>query len=166
MSEASNPRRLYLKNVKVVFADLVDKGFGRSVTIDATEPAVTTAIEEWVARNNIGKPPNNGKAHFKRYGDVLQYSFKVNDSTKFIYNEGLSSDDLGYQAVVSLAANAFDYNNKFGKGTSSSLNVVVVNKGRATGVDEDIAELTGDTSVNQEPARQPVQGTLQGAPPF
>ena len=138
-----DPRKIYLKNVKVVFANLQDEGFGRSITIDATEPEIQKQIEEWVATNNIGKAPNQGVANFKTYEDTVQYAFKINDSTKFVYANGLSETDLGYRAEVSLAANAFDYDNKFGKGTSSSLSAVVVQKGKATGADSDIAELMG-----------------------
>lgn len=141
--------KIYLKNVKVIFANLVDEGFGRSITIDATEPEVATEIEEWVERNKIGKAPNAGKANFKRYEETLQYAFKLNDSTKFVYSAGVTDKDLGYGAVVSLAANAFDYDNKFGKGTSSSLSAVVVHKGKSTGADDDLAELLGDISEDE-----------------
>lgn len=141
---AKDPKKIYLKNVSIVFANLVDEGFGRSITIDATEPEIVTAIEEWVDANNIGKVPNAGKAQFKTYEDTIQYAFKINDGTKFVYAEGLSEKDLGYRAVVSLAANAFDYDNKFGKGTSASLSAVVVHKGRASGADDDIVELLGE----------------------
>lgn len=148
--KAADPRKIYLKNVSVVFANLEDEGFGRSITIDATDEDVKLEIEKWVHDNNIGKAPNTGKANFKTYEDRLQYAFKINDSTKFVYAEGLSSADLGYRAEVSLAANAFDYDNKFGKGTSSSLSAVVVHKGKATGADADIEELMGaeGTPVN------------------
>lgn len=141
--QAKDPRKIYLKNVKVVFANLVDEGFGRSITIDATEPEIATEIEDWVSRNNIGKAPNTGKANFKTYEDTIQYAFKINDSTKIVYANGLSESDLGYRAEISIAANAFDYDNKFGKGTSSSLSAVVVHRGKATGADDDITELMG-----------------------
>jgi len=151
---APNPTKIYLKNVKVIFANHVDEGFGRSITINATEPDVATAIEEWVAKNKIGKATNAGKAVFKTYEDTIQYSLKLNDNTKFVYSEGLSEKDLGYGSVVSLAANAFDYDNKFGKGTSASLSAVIVHKGKASGADDDIAELLGDIDediANGEP---------------
>lgn len=140
-TKAADSTKIYLKNVKVIFANLVDEGFGRSITIDATQPEVATMIEEWVAKNNIGKAPNAGKAIFKTYEDTIQYSLKLNDNTKFVYSGGLSDKDLGYGSVVSLAANAFDYDNKFGKGTSSSLSAVIVHKGKASGADDDIREL-------------------------
>jgi hypothetical protein len=139
--QAKDPRKIYLKNVKVVFANLVDEGFGRSITIDATAPEVATAIDEWVTANNIGKGDHAGKANFKTYEDTIQYALKINDSTKFVYANGLSESDLGFRAEISLAANAFDYDNKFGKGTSASLSAVVVHKGKATGADQDIEEL-------------------------
>lgn len=141
-----DPRKIYLRNVKVVFSNLVDEGFGRSITIDATEPEVATLIGEWVEANNIGKAPNAGKAQFKTYEDTIQYALRLNDNTKFVYSNGLDEKSLGYQSVVSLAANAFDYDNKFGKATSASLSAVIVHKGKASGADEDISELMGDVT--------------------
>src|SRR5690606_40002620 len=129
-SANKDPRKIYLKNVKVIFANLKDEGFGRSITIDCTEPEIGEAIEAWVVANKIGKAPNTGVPNFKTYEDTIQYAFKINDSTKFVYADGLGEADLGYRAEVSLAANAFDYDNKFGKGTSSSLSAVVVHKGK------------------------------------
>lgn len=139
----TDPRKIYLKNVSVVFANLEDEGFGRSITIDVTDGDLQKQIEDWVATNKIGKAPNTGVANFKAYNDTVQYAFKINDSTKFVYAEGLTSADLGYRSEVSLAANAFDYDNKFGKGTSSSLSAVIVHRGKATGADADIEALMG-----------------------
>lgn len=142
--EASKPKeKIYLKSVKVIFANLEDEGFGRSITVDVTDEALQKQVTEWVKTNNIGKK-DPGVATFKEYEGVKQYALRINDNTKFVYTNGLSDKDLGYGAVVSLAANAFDYDNKFGKGTSSSLSAVVVEKGRSSGADDDIAELLGD----------------------
>lgn len=140
---AKDTRKIYLKNVSVIFSNLVDEGFGRSLTIDATDPNIQKVIEDWVKVNNIGKKPNTGVANFKEYNDTVQFAFKINDSTKFVYADGLGEADLGYKAEVSLAANAFDYDNKFGKGTSSSLSAVVVHRGKSTGAEADIEELLG-----------------------
>lgn len=138
-----DPRKIYLKNVKVIFANLVDEGFGRSITIDVTDESTQKAITDWVETNRIGKAPNTGVPNFKTYEDTVQYAFKINDNTKFVYADGLGESDLGYGAEVSLAANAFDYDNKFGKGTSSSLSAVVTHRGKATGADADIEALMG-----------------------
>lgn len=141
MSEVThNKEKIYLKNVKVIFANLEDEGFGRSITIDATDKEIKSTIEAWVKENKIGKT-NPGEANFKTYEDVIQYSLRLNDNTKFVGRSGLSEKDLGYGATVSLAANAFDYDNKFGKGVSASLSAVVIEKGKSSGADADIAEL-------------------------
>lgn len=144
MSEVThNNEKIYLKGVKVIFANLEDEGFGRSITIDATDKDIKAGIEAWVKENKIGKT-NPGVANFKTYEDTVQYSLRLNDSTKFVAHSGLSNKDLGYGATVSLAANAFEYDNKFGKGVSASLSAVVIEKGKSSGADADIAELLGD----------------------
>ena len=141
MSEVTiNETKIYIKNVKVIFANLEDEGFGRSITIDATDKDVKKGITDWVKANNIGKT-SPGEANFKTYEEVIQYAFRLNDKTKFLYTTGTKEGDLGYGAEVSLAANAFEYNNKFGKGSSASLSAVVVEKSASTGAEADFAEL-------------------------
>lgn len=132
--------KIQIKNAKVIFAALEDEGFGRSIVIDATEKELQAAITDWVKANKIGKT-NPGVANFKDYEGTIQYNFRLNDNTKIVYRSGVSEGSLGYGAVISLSANSFEYNNKFGKGTSASLSAVVVEKGRSTGADADIAEL-------------------------
>lgn len=147
---------LKLKRVKVIFANLVDEGFGTSITIDATDPQIQKEISEWVKENNIGKAPNAGKAQFKEYqpedGEkVIQYSFKVNDFTKYkSLVEGMDKNSLGYGAIVSLIVNAFEYNNKFGKGMSASVNSVVIHKGREDG-SADLDAFMEELSTEEEP---------------
>lgn len=152
MSEVTvNGVKIYLKGVKVVFANIEDEGFGRSITIDATDKETKKAIEAWVKENKIGKE-HPGEANFKTYEDTIQYSFRLNDNTKFVGRSGLTEKDLGYGATVSLAANAFDYDNKYGKGTSASLSAVVIEKGKSSGADADLAELLEDDKENVEVA--------------
>lgn len=115
-------KEILLSHVNVIFADIEDKGFGRSITIDAGE--VKPQIEAWVKENNI----NGGVAKFKEYTDkdgkiTTQYTFKISDYTQI---EGKESTEIGYGAVVNLIAGAYDYDNKFGKGTSASLKAVYV----------------------------------------
>jgi len=144
MSEVKvNGVKIYLKNVKVIFATLSDEGFGRSITIDATDKDIKKGIEDWVKANKIGKD-TPGEAKFKTYEETIQYNFRLNDKTKFVYRSGVSEGDLGWGSIVSLSANAFEYNNKFGKGFSASLSAVVVEKGAASGADDDLAELLED----------------------
>ena len=116
-------KTIILKNQKVVFAELEDKGFGKSLTI-AVDAAAKKAIEAWVKENNI----NGGTAKFKTYTNentketTEQYSFKF---SKFTQIEPVDAK-LGFGAVVNLQARAYDYDNKFGKGTSASLSGVYV----------------------------------------
>ncbi len=154
--------KITLRGVSVIFANLVDDGFGKSITIDATDKDTRAKIEEWVKANNIGKAPNTGKANFKEYTNektgatTLQYAFKMNDNTKIVGVNGLTSQNLGFGATVSLVAKAFDYDNKFGVGTSGSLSAVVVEKAARTGADDDLDELLGGLT--------PTSGTDMGEP--
>jgi hypothetical protein len=135
--------QLTLKDVEVVFANLVDEGFGKSITINATDPEVKKAITKWVKENKIGKK-EPGVANFKEYEGKQQYAFKINDYTQFGGVDGLTKENLGFGATVSLIAKAFSYDNKFGKGTSGVLTAVVVKARAKTGADADLASLIGD----------------------
>lgn len=119
-------KSIILKNQKVIFAELEDKGFGKSLTI-AVDDATKKAIEAWVKENNI----NGGVAKFKSYTNektketTIQYTFKFSKYTQ------IAGDKLGFGATVNLQAKAYDYENKFGKGTSASLaGVYVVTPGK------------------------------------
>lgn len=118
-------KELILKHVKVIFAELEDKGFGKSITIDATAPEVQEQITKWVAENNI----NGGVAKFKDYTNkdgetTKQYNFKVSKFTEIAGHDEESS--LGYGAIVNLLARAYEYDNKFGKGISASLSTIFI----------------------------------------
>lgn len=136
--------RIRLNNVEVVFANLDDTGFGKSITVSAVDPAVEKAITEWVKENKIGKGDKAGVPNFKEYEGKKQFAFKINDYTRFAALPGLTVNQLGYGARISLIASAFDWENKFGKGTSSSLTAVLVEKAANSASDGDLAELLGD----------------------
>ena len=130
MDETSKTIQLF--DVKVIFADLEDRGFGRNIVIDATDQATQDAITMWVKDNNI----NGGKAHFKDYTTkegvaTKQYTFKLSNYTQFGGDNNLDEKSLGYGAIINLLASAYDYDNKFGKGTSASLRAVYVKEGAA-----------------------------------
>lgn len=149
--------KLKLTNVKIIFANTKDEGFGRSLTIDATSPEIQKRITEWVEVNKIGKT-DPGVPKFKEYqpeqGDkTIQYNFRINDYTKFVGIGGLTIDDLGYGAEVSLVAQAFEYNNKFGKGTSASLSAVLIEKAIRTSADDDIDDLLQGVGVDPSEAK-------------
>lgn len=127
-----NKKTIQLFDVKVIFADLEDRGFGRNIVIDATDQATQDAITIWVKDNNI----NGGKAHFKDYTtkdgvETKQYTFKLSNYTQFGGDNNLDEKSLGYGAIINLLASAYDYDNKFGKGTSASLRAVYVKEGAA-----------------------------------
>lgn len=149
--------KIKLNNVKVIFANIKDEGFGRSITIDATDVATQETIKLWVKENKIGKE-TPGEVKFKEYqpeeGDkVIQYAFKMNDYTKFIGVGGLTVDDLGYGAEISLVAQAFQYDNKFGKGTSASLTAVLITKAVRTSADDDLDDLLAGAGVDLSEAK-------------
>ena len=48
-----NNKTIQLFDVKVIFADLEDRGFGRNIVIDATDEATQAAISIWCKDNNI-----------------------------------------------------------------------------------------------------------------
>ena len=123
-------KEIVLKNVKVIFADLEDRGFGRNIVIDATDPSIRDAITNWVKDNNI----NGGDAKFKDYTtkdgeETKQYTFKLSNYTVFDGDNNLNEKSLGYGAIINLSASAYDYNNKFGAGTSASLRAVYIKQG-------------------------------------
>lgn len=133
---------IVLTHVNVIFSELVDKGFGRSITIDATNKEVQKSITEWVKANNI----NGGTPKFKEYTNekdgktTIQYNFKLSDYTQINGKDGLGEKELGYGAVVNLQARAYEYENKFGKGISSSLDGIFVVEPTKNTVMANIAE--------------------------
>lgn len=151
--------KLKLKNVKVVFYNPEDEGFGTTITIDCTDKEIKKQIIDWVKENNIGKD-NPGVANIKEYtpegGDTTyQFAFKLNEYTKYAGINGLSEKDLGYGAVVDLIAQAYTYNNKFTSGkdrVGQSASAIVVRSGATTGGDADLAELLGD--LGEEPEEE------------
>lgn len=160
--------KLVLRGVEVVFANLQDEGFGKSITVLATDLEVKKAITKWVVDNKIGKGDKAGKPNFKEYEGKDQYAFKINDFTRFAGLNGLSEKDLGFGARISLIANAFIYDNKFGKGVSGSLSAVVVEKRASTSADGDLEELLGKAidSIDSEVENEPTDEDLLSSIPF
>lgn len=139
-----NKIKLTLRDVEVIFVSLQDDGFGRSLTINCTDKEIKDSITKWVKDNNIGKGDNAGKPNFKDYEGKIQYSFKINDFTVFGGKDGLDKSALGFGSSISLTAKSFEYDNKFGKGTSGALSAVLVESRAKTGADDDLAELLGE----------------------
>ena len=136
-----NNKTLQLFDIKVIFADLEDRGFGRNIVIDATDEKVQKAIIDWVKENNI----NGGEAKFKDYTDkegktTKQYTFKLSQYTEFGGVDNLNEKAIGFGAVVNLLASAYEYDNKFGKGVSASLRAVYVKEGQVKSALSSIAQ--------------------------
>lgn len=138
--EESN-KTIQLFDVKVIFADLEDSGFGRNIVIDATDQATQDAIVIWYKDNNI----NGGTPKFRDYTtkegvERKQFTFKLSQYTQFGGKDNLDEKALGYGAIINLLASAYDYDNKFGKGTSASLRAVYVKEGAVKSALSDISE--------------------------
>lgn len=122
---------LTLTHVKVLFKELKDKkGFGRSITIDCTEPDVKLLIEKWAEANGYN-------AKIKDYTNkegvtTQQITFKISDYTRFGGKDGATENDLGWGAIVNLIVHPYDYNNNFGSGRSASISdVFIVEKAKS-----------------------------------
>ena len=61
--------------------------------------------------------------------ETKQYTFKLSNYTVFDGDNNLNEKSLGYGAIINLSASAYDYNNKFGAGTSASLRAVYIKQG-------------------------------------
>lgn len=122
-----------LKHVKVVFAELEDTGFGKSVTIDATKPEVKEAIEDWASAQGLKNPI---KPYTNKEGQTtFQAQFKLSNYTQF-GGEG----EVKRGALINMVVRPYEYDNKFGKGKSSSiLAIYVVEAGKSSLLDS-IAE--------------------------
>ncbi len=135
-------KEIVLKDLHVIFAELEDKGYGLSITIDATDPSLQGEITKWVQENNI----NGGSPKFKTYTnkdgiDVIQYQFKISKFTDFKFKDAeVEEAGLGYGAVINIVARAFEYKNKFSTGISASLSAVYVKEGAKNNAMSKIAD--------------------------
>lgn len=129
-------KELIIKHANVIFSELTDKGFGRSIVIDATDDEMQKQINDWSAENGV-------KPKFKDYTNkegktTKQYTIKLSEFTQIEGQEGEKS--LGYGAVVNVIIRAFEYSNKFGKGKSCSASGIFVVEPKTDTVMSKIAE--------------------------
>lgn len=129
-------KELIIKHANVIFSELTDKGFGRSIVIDATDEEMQKQINDWSAENGV-------KPKFKDYTNkegktTKQYTIKLSEFTQIEGQEGEKS--LGYGAVVNVIIRAFEYSNKFGKGKSCSASGIFVVEPKTDTVMSKIAE--------------------------
>ena len=121
---------LIIKNAKIVFADLEDKGYGRNIVIDATDEKLQKQIETFYAENNIG----DGAPKFKDYTNkdgktTKQFTLKLSEYTDSEGKDGLGAGDLRYGAIVNILVHTYEWDNKFGKGTSARVQSLFVVEG-------------------------------------
>lgn len=153
-NKLQDPKKIKINDAKVVFYtgpnDEKAAEYGTSLTIALT-PVQKKQIEDFCKLNNVGKngDAKRGIANIKQYtneetGETTdQYTIKFNEHTKFAGLNGLSQNDLGYNAVVNIIANCYDYT-KFGGGTAISASAIVVKQGAASNNDADLEELLND----------------------
>lgn len=131
-------KELILTHANVIFSELADKGFGRSITIDVTDPEVQAQIVDWAETNDI-------KPKFKDYTNkdgktTKQFTIKLSEYTQIDGKDGLGEKNLGYGAIVNVVVRAFKYKNKFGEGKSCSASGIFLVEGMADTVMSKIAE--------------------------
>ncbi len=124
--------KLILKKVKVVFKNNGEKGYGKSLVIDADDPMVQKKITDWVVSNRIGRNGDNpGVPNFGVYQGEddpekhTRFKFKVTDKTLFNGINGLTEADCGRGSLVTLVANAYTYDG-YGGGVGQSLSAVKI----------------------------------------
>lgn len=123
---------LIIKNVKILFADLEDKGFGKNIVIDASDKELQDLITDFYKAEKIGA----GKPKFKEYTNkdgktTTQFTIKLTDYTDFDGKDGLGEKDLRWGATVNVLIRTFAWENKFGKGVSAFANSIYVVEGGA-----------------------------------
>lgn len=121
-------KELIIKHANIIFTEFEDKGFGQNITIDVTDPTIRGEIQNWITANNI----NGGKMKIKEYTSkegvtTQQFQIKLSKFLKIAGKDSSwSQQQIGYGAVVNLILRAFEYNNKFGTGTSFAVNNIFI----------------------------------------
>lgn len=119
-----------IKGAKIVFADLTDKGYGKNIVIDVSDIDLQEQIAKFYEDAKIG----DGKPKFKDYTNkdgvtTKQFTLKLSDFTDIDGKDGLGADDLRYGAKVNILVRTYDWDNKFGKGTSARVQSIFVVEG-------------------------------------
>jgi hypothetical protein len=119
-----------IKGAKIVFADLTDKGYGKNIVIDVSDIDLQEQIAKFYEDAKIG----DGKPKFKDYTNkdgvtTKQFTLKLSDFTDIEGKDGLGADDLRYGAKVNVLVRTYDWDNKFGKGTSARVQSIFVVEG-------------------------------------
>ena len=131
-------KELILKHVNVIFSELADKGYGRSITIDVTDPELQAQILDWSEEN--GLTPKFKDYTNKEGKTTKQLTIKLTEYTQIEGADGMTEKNLGFGAIVNVNVRAFEYKNKFGSGKSSSAAGIFIVEGKADTVMSKIAE--------------------------
>lgn len=131
-------KQLILKHANVIFTELSDKGFGRSITVDISDPETLAAVESWA--KDQGVKPRIKDYTGKDGKTVKQFTIRLTEYTQIEGKDGLNEKALGYGAIVNVKVRAFEYNNKFGKGKSSSAAGIFIVEPKTDTVMSDISE--------------------------
>lgn len=157
--------KIKIENAEIVFANLVDNGFGTSLTIKVT-PEIEKQLTEFWEKNKIGNEKTIiGVPNFKMYEETKQISLKINDNTKFAGLNGLTKESLGFGARVNFFLNSFEYNNKFTKGKTyigASISACVILSGKKTGADADLSDLLNEINEDEISGEEVGKGKEDG----
>jgi len=123
---------LIIKNAKIVFAELEDKGFGKNIVIDVTDKELQDLIIDFYKAEKIG----SGKPKFKDYTNkdgktTKQFTIKLSEYTDIEGKDGLDAKDLRFGAVVNILVRTYAWNNTFGEGISARAQSIFILEGGA-----------------------------------
>lgn len=121
---------MIIKGAKIVFAELEDNGFGKNIVIDASDIDLQEQIAKFYKDAKIG----DGKPKFKDYTNkdgetTKQFTLKLSEYTDIEGKDGLGAKDLRYGAKVNVLVRTYNWDNKFGKGTSARVQSIFVIEG-------------------------------------
>lgn len=121
---------LIIKNAKIIFAELEDKGFGKNIVIDVTDKKLQKQIEDFYAENKVGEGTPKFKDYTNKDGEtVKQFTLKLSEYTDIEGKDGLGEKDLRFGAVINILVHTYEWDNKFGKGVSARVQSIFVVEG-------------------------------------
>lgn len=146
-------QKLVLRDQKLIFADINNKHFGSSITIDITAEENRKEIEKFYDDNGL-KPPRYKEYFEKETGEgVKQITIrlakfaKIADRDDKIYElDDLTQEDaemikLIAGAKINLTIRVFKYENDFGSGKSSSVSAIKIVSFEEENKEDDLNEL-------------------------
>lgn len=121
---------LIIKNAKIIFAELEDKGFGKNIVIDVTDKKLQKQIEDFYSENKVGEGTPKFKDYTNKDGEsVKQFTLKLSEYTDIEGKDDLGEKDLRFGAVINILVRTYEWDNKFGKGVSARVQSIFVVEG-------------------------------------